>query len=352
MLRAMNSVIQRTSRCNAFTLVELLVVIAIIAILVALLLPAVQAAREAARRIQCANNLKQYGLAFQNYHDQWRQFPPGASEGPQPWISGASFQVSLLPYLEQSAIYDLINFEFPPQDPDSGTRHVGETIINGRELAGTTVSYSQCPTDEYPSVSRQPANWDNEGPGDIAVTNYSGNRGTMRTHGHGGCLQFSTELVPRINADNNPFGGGRVANSGSGCNTARSCSGIMGPGGFGAKLRQILDGTSNTFCMGEILPECRGDVNLYRHDMWSYNRHSVHALTNAPPNFDTCPPHTSGSCDNRNDFSVYSGFKSKHPGGVQFVLCDGSVRLISDGIDLLTYHRLGERADEQVVGDF
>lgn len=230
-------------------------------------------------------------------------------------------------------------------------RDIDATIITGQALVGTTVGYSQCPSDEYPSVSFQLANWDNEGPGNNAVTNYAGNRGTMRMDSHGGCQQFSTELRPLVNAEWHPRYG-PMANRGADCNSAASCSGIMGNAAYGAKISQILDGTANTFCIGEILPECRGDVGFYRGSMWTSNRHSVHTFTNPPSNFDTCPPHTSGPCDNMNDYAVYTGFKSTHPGGVQFVLCDDSVRMISDGIDLATYHRLGERSDEQVVGDF
>jgi len=168
---------------------------------------------------------------------------------------------------------------------------------------------------------------------------------------HGGCQQFITPLRVTMNQFTDPFGR-PMANAWGDCMTAASCSGIIGNAGYGAKLSEILDGTSNTFAVGEILPECRDDVGIYACDMWSCNRHSTNTFANAPPNFDTCPPFHQGPCDQASNWPVSRGFKSKHPGGVQFVLCDGSVRLITDGIDLLTYHRLGERSDEQVVGDF
>ena len=113
---------------RGFTLVELLVVIAIIAILIALLLPAVQAAREAARRIQCTNNIKQIALAFHNYADSHKRFPPGATPGaPGQAIHGGpgnSWWVTVLPYIEQSGIYDLIDFVDVPLRPGLYRRSV------------------------------------------------------------------------------------------------------------------------------------------------------------------------------------------------------------------------------------
>jgi len=340
---------------TAFTLVELLVVIAIIGILVALLLPAVQAAREAARRTQCANNLKQYGIGLHNYHDHNGRFPPGSFTGKMvfgnwQWGTGGNWQVSILPFMEQSAIYDQINIAHPPTT-NIGIRHIGETLINGKKLRGITVPYCRCPSDEYPSVTIQRRNNDGEGPGPVSVTNYCGNKGVMRTDLHGGCQQFSTEIRRVAEVESHPLFG-QYANLWSNCISVDSCSGIMGDAGYGAKISEINDGTSNTICIGEILPECRDDVTFYGGDMWAYARHPVQCLTNAPPNFDTCPPHTSGPCDSISDWTVSRGFKSKHPGGVQVVLCDGSVRFINDGIDLATWWRMGDRADGFVVGDF
>ena len=345
----------KSQKCTGFTLVELLVVIAIIAILVALLLPAVQAAREAARRIQCSNHLKQYGLAFHNYESAHNRFPPGAFEvvkmNGSNWTTSGNWQVSILPYMEQQGIWDKIDIGSPPSYPGSGP-HVSETVINGKKLRGINVPYGTCPTDEYPDVIHNaPKNGDGQGPGDSAVTNYGGNRGVMDLSMHGGCSQFSN-IQLRITRNQYSSSIGSLANAWGDCLTAASCSGIIGNAGYGAKLSEIMDGTSNTFAVGEILPECRDDVEIYAHDMWSYNRHATNTFANAPPNFDTCPPFNQGACDDAGDWPASRGFKSKHPGGVQFVLCDGSVRFISEGIDLKTYHRLGERSDEQVVGKF
>lgn len=352
--------LRSTGYQHGFTLVELLVVIAIIAILIALLLPAVQAAREAARRTQCVNNLKQMGVAFHNYNAIFDRFPPGAFQGQDRngswWYgTGGSWHVSILPFMEQSAIYDQINLAQPPL---SGhpiiPRQVADTVINGVNLRGINVSYGTCPSDEFPDVVKNaPANSYGQGPGDVAVTNYAGNRGVMRLDHHGGCQQFSHELRPLFNAHfvHQAFLGHEATLWGD-CVTSHGCSGIMGNAGYGAKIVEIFDGTSNTLCIGEILPECRDDTMVYGGDMWSYNQHSNNTFTNAPPNFDTCPPFNQGPCDSASDWPASRGFKSKHPGGVQYTLCDGSVRFITESIDLNTYWRLGDRADGYVVGDF
>lgn len=157
--------LRSSRRQNGFTLVELLVVIAIIGILIALLLPAVQAAREAARRTQCANHLKQIGIAFHNYNERFNRFPPGAFQGHDRngswWYgTGGSWHVSILPFMEQSAIYDQVNLAKPPSYPGFNP-HVSETMINDVKLRGINVPYGTCPSDEYPDVNKNaPANGD------------------------------------------------------------------------------------------------------------------------------------------------------------------------------------------------
>lgn len=348
------------SPSRGFTLVELLVVIAIIGILIAILLPAVQAAREAARRVQCVNHLKQLGLGLQIYHDTHQRFPPGSFPNyivSQTWINygtGGSWHISLLPFMEQQTIYDQINIPNPPSGGGwNGTGHVRDTPIDNTKLAGTTVPYARCPSDPSPSVVQNAA-------GPVAITNYAACQGTMRMDGYGSCLQYNGALRQLLDVALFPnqwgpyaYPGGWVANLWGDCRDANSCSGVFGTLDYGAKIGEITDGTTNVICIGEILPECAEWYGAYGNDMWSYNRLSMKRFTNAPINFDTCPPHDPADlCDVATDSQGSRGFKSRHPGGALFTLCDGSVRFLSQSMDLKTYWRLGDRADGEVVSGF
>ena len=141
-----------TSRRSAFTLVELLVVIAIIGVLVALLLPAVQAAREAARRSSCTNNMKQLGIALHNFHDTFNRFPPGGARDQQPFGThatgggwGSSWKVYILPYIEQNAIYDKWLFD----GANSGYTHASNMVYTNRLKIATY----RCPSSPVPVLS-------------------------------------------------------------------------------------------------------------------------------------------------------------------------------------------------------
>ena len=344
---------------RGFTLVELLVVIAIIAILIALLLPAVQAAREAARRIQCTNNIKQIALAFHNYADSHKRFPPGATPGaPGQAIHGGpgnSWWVTVLPYIEQSGIYDLIDFVDVPLRP-SGHRSVAETVVdaNGKLLKEHLISAARCPSDDFPPLITGGSR------GDVVMSNYAGNRGTMkRSGGVPSCSHFSMEIRPLLHQDET--GGfwspsvGQMSNIWGDCISSKSCSGIMGNAAYGAKIAEMLDGTSNVLCVSEILPECRGDTFTWERSMWEYNSHVSNTFTNVPINFDTCPPHSDNPCGTSTppDTSIVEwGFKSNHPGGVNAGLCDGSVRFVAETLDLTIWRRLGDRSDGNLLTDF
>jgi prepilin-type processing-associated H-X9-DG protein len=216
-----------------------------------------------------------------------------------------------------------------------------------------TTPYAKCPSDPFPAVVLRPDGKGVQRP--TSYSNYSGNRGTMLMDLHGGCLQYNTELREMINVVQ--FGGNRWANKWADCIQGPDCSGIMGNAGYGARISDITDGTTNTIALGEILPACRDDGNpgYYPADMWTYNRTSNNAFTNAPINFDTCTVATDPkdpSCNRTQQWQLSRGFKSKHTGGANFALCDGSVRFISQTIDMTTYWRLGDRADGQVLGDY
>ena len=197
------------SRPGAFTLVELLVVIAIIGILVALLLPAVQAAREAARRTQCTNNLKQIGIALHNYHDTHKNFPPGRL---RMFVDGQgrcySAYAHLLPFLEANNLYQQIDFNFNPEDP-----------INAAALE-QTIPYFLCPSDQHRKLQ-----------GNSAVHNYPLSTGT------------TYPLSPR-NPGGVPVTGVFFENSAIG-------------------FRDILDGSSQTVCISETVKADLGGPTVW-----------------------------------------------------------------------------------------
>jgi len=318
----------------AFTLVELLVVIAIIGILIALLLPAVQAAREAARRSQCSNNLKQLGLALHNYHDSFKQFaigtrncdPANPGTGSCPggygyvWNAGAhrkgSYLVKLLPFFEQSPLHDQLDFTLDVEARLS-------TLGYGRTPIGPLL----CPSD---STQFQVTN----GP-----YNYAGSIGNQRMSGR------SCAVYPGNDFGTGPTGHGSTENG-------MSISGIFSRYSFAARMADITDGTSNVILMGEIRPWC-GD---HHRGGWK-SSNALWTATTAPINFPTCPgepPGFSGTdgCNAHANWQTSQGFKSLHPGGAQFVFADGSGHFLSETIDYMTYQRLGDRRDGQPVGPY
>jgi prepilin-type N-terminal cleavage/methylation domain-containing protein/prepilin-type processing-associated H-X9-DG protein len=329
---------------RGFTLIELLVVIAIIAVLIALLLPAVQAAREAARRAQCVNNLKQIALAMHNYHDAVGAFPSGSIADTGwggTWWNWPSF---ILPQMEQSAVYNSINF--------SRSNLANNTAGDPNSTASSSVVLSYlCPTDPaVNSGSMQNMSWcctENYGKMvTAAVTCYVGNWGDMKT----GNLTFdfySSESTPG-NGPNWGCGG--------------LFSGIFGDcsNGKAIAIREVLDGTSNTFLDGECSPNMNGSL------VW-VNGDGTYASTVVPLNWkcdlkDGQVDPTDGSTCNLgqlNNFTqalhcwrnqtVNYAFKSYHPGGANFAMCDGSVRFIKQSINPRTYNALGTRGTGEVV---
>ena len=351
---------------RGFTLVELLVVIAIIGILVALLLPAVQAAREAARRMQCGNNLKQLGLALHNYHDTYKTFPPnGMQVGATPlnnttWTdaSKGSELVKLLPFLEQQPLYDTIPFggyngPNPAGNPNNaeynafagvsiGTRPTG--IGNGNVWTWQVpVPGFLCPS--YSGMDR----WQWSDPNNRALSCYAPSLGAQAMP----AWNNSCTLYP-----GNIFGTGP---SGHG-NTGRldQISGVFGRGGWAAKIAQINDGTANVIAMGEVLPhKADHQWNGWMHfnSLWTATtgpiNHPIVGIGEPGWNSSTNPKgldnQSGNGCNGWRNWQTSQGFKSQHPGGAQFVFSDGSVHSLAETIDYVTYNRLGCRWDGNPV---
>jgi prepilin-type N-terminal cleavage/methylation domain-containing protein/prepilin-type processing-associated H-X9-DG protein len=364
----------------AFTLVELLVVIAIIGILVALLLPAVQQAREAARRMQCINNLSQLGKALHNHHSAIQRFPRNENlihpeRGQRAARDFASHLVNLAPYLEESALFNSIDF-CDPQTP--GCIPPGEQFIGDTPVRQFVISSLQCPSDSRTSNGLvDPLDgtlaWRSLArPGEVAVTNYAGSIGSQVMESWRGCFSVSNVVgdAPTgfdldgdgedwLNQNYDPnrrcqTGAGCGANSGanirSDCPDAKTISGVFARSTWAAKIKQITDGTSNTIAMGEILPRSSGFQWVHG---WTLSE-GLWFATTAPINYDTdrdkylqgAPPR---GRDWEKDFNLALGFKSRHSGGANFVFCDGSAHFLSEDINYTTYQQLGARADGQVV---
>ncbi len=288
----------RKNRPRGFTLVELLVVIAIIGILIALLLPAVQAAREAARRAECTNNLKQIGLALHNYHDTFKLFPPSALYDPSATSNGGdriSGWVLILPFMEMETVYDLWDFNYGYDDSENS---------QGKKEPVKGFFCPSRPRDEYASSS-------------VAYGDYAFSAGT------GSC-----------NSRDRYYWKG-MFNLNSVC-----------------RFRDITDGTSNTIAVGEKRTAQRSLTSPQYRWGWHATRNMAFAMNKdvvADPAYTFVL--SSGStitCDGTwNDY--WANFGGEHPGGVQFLAGDGSVHFVSETIEMDLYQNLGDKRDGNVA---
>ncbi len=317
-----------------FTLIELLVVIAIIAVLVALLLPAVQQAREAARRSQCKNNLKQIGLALHNYHEQFNLLPYSSANAiwQSPLIKNNTGWTSLLPNMDQGPLYNLINFSTAMGQVNTS----GGTIVGGTPLqpgnitvSGTKLPVLLCPSDPGPQTVTFSASQTNYGCAS-GVPAYNSNYGFSVQYGfRWDALQWQSE------------------------NRQTRCM-------FGAwsntNFRDVTDGVSNTVMIAEttlgvqdgLVPTwaCTGHVAIAGVAFANPSGNSINnfycCTWTSPPNKNFVP----------NSLGEFDSPGSVHTGGMHVTMGDGAVRFISQNLDSVTRQRLGRIADNQPVGDF
>jgi len=335
----------RVARARGFTLVELLVVIAIIGVMVGLLLPAVQSAREAARRMSCGNNMKQIGLALHNYESTYKKFPSGrmslgtlvgAGTGnfrADPQTKNVHGLVSILMFMEQQALYDRFNFNgaFGNYRAAGGAAPLAalDAVASGNAALSTNVVEAfLCPSDGGIQEI-------------LPSTHYSPDLGVNQIRARKTCYEF---IMPHTT-----LGNYNLHNA-----TSLETRYIFGENSY-TKMASITDGTSNTLAIGEITLELFNGVT----SAWSYAGW-VSVGTDPVGSWNlTFPARGLNIWNYNNNPSVLNNKRGRraswyntaslHPGGVQFTLADGSVRFISQSIDLPSLTNLCRMADGQVI---
>ena len=292
------------------TLVELLLVVAIIGTLVALLLPAVQSARESARRASCLDHLKQIGIAIANYESTKKVYPPGAIwdrwPPPDKRRRHGSILVHLLPFIEKQSIYDAFDFR---------QLSIDDAYFPGtsERIASRIIDTYLCPSDDHNGMF-----------GYVAVHNYAASNGPTELYDNPTCSCVHPWKTLAMAPIDNP----------------ENFAGPFTRMGVSTKPRQITDGLSNTIFIGEVRVPC----SVHAQAGWAYtNNGNGYSTTLIPINFDTCNEAAPDPCHRPCSWNTDVGFKSAHPGGAQFLFGDGSVRFLAEKIDHQTYQYLAQR---------
>lgn len=319
----------RLKRCGGFTLIELLVVIAIIAVLIALLLPAVQQAREAARRSQCKNNLKQLGLAMHNYHDTFSTFSAGnwGATDLVAYQTCTNWRTMILPYLDQAPVYNQLNFNTGSFRANS---YAGNEV-----LIGLSMPVFLCPSSPIDPFDNTESTWSNT------------QRGL--NHQYVG-IQGAAPPVPG------------AATGYRDCGHGWSCNNGMLASNVNRRMRDVVDGTSNTIIIAEQSGYTNKRVlNSNYYGGWfgarSFNSVGGPTCSDLWQAGTTCvrfAPNSNVVQTGANDTKYRNNtmINSMHVGGIQVLLADGSVHFLSDNIDFNTLKKLCIRNDGEPVGEF
>ncbi len=325
---------------RGFTLVELLVVIAIIGVLVALLLPAVQAAREAARRMSCGNNLKQIGLGLHNYHDTYKKFPMGG------WVTasggwGPSFWTSTLPYMEQGPLYD--RWSYSGYSPGWSHDHVN----NRNAVNNVRIEYMLCPSSPLPPMH-------DTGACQQTMPHYAGIAGAVDENGFA----------------NDQRNWGCCSCCGGNAGTGRTSGSGVFAHNINVGINDITDGTSNVMMMGEgstyafqdpIAKTGRQRIDPSYPHGWTMGQSNgsilrstnLAAMMERPFNLATIRYPIGTRAYNLPGVHENKGSNnplvSEHPGGIMVALADGSIRSMSATTDLILLKRAAVRDDGQAI---